>query len=50
MAGPETFRVLIEYLELDYTTAMHEGWLDLTNAIVAHEERVVRDAVSARST
>jgi len=38
--GPSTFRGLLDYLELDYETAMAEGWLDFNNAIVEWELRV----------
>jgi len=36
--GPSTYRTLIDYLDLDYATGMHEGWLDLNNLLVRLEE------------
>ncbi len=36
-----TYRVLIDYLGLDYRTGMEEGWLDLSNAMGDHTARAV---------
>jgi hypothetical protein len=38
--GPGTYRTLITYLELDYGDGIHEGWLDLNNAIAEHDAKV----------
>jgi hypothetical protein len=31
--GPGTYRVLLDYLQVEYATGVEEGWLDLNNAI-----------------
>ena len=40
--GPSTFRGLLDYLDLDYSTAYAEGWMDFNNAIVGHDEMVAK--------
>jgi hypothetical protein len=38
--GPATYRVLLEYIDVDYATGMDEGWLEFNNAVAAHDEKV----------
>jgi hypothetical protein len=35
--GPSTYRGLLDYIEVDYSTGMHEGWLEFNNAVVVHD-------------
>lgn len=38
--GPDTFRTLLEFLEIDYAIAQREGWLDFNNAVCQWEDRI----------
>lgn len=38
--GTGTFRVLIDYIGVDYEDGMREGWLGMNNALSDHEDKV----------
>jgi hypothetical protein len=38
--GPGTYRVLLDYLGLEYRDGIDEGWQDLNNAIAEHDSKV----------
>jgi len=45
--GPNSFRVLLEYVGLSYWDAMAEGWLDFNNAVAEHDDRLTQGEKSA---
>lgn len=42
--GGGTFRKCIEYLGMDYVYAHDEGWMNFTNALSDHEDRIINKA------
>jgi hypothetical protein len=38
--GPGTYRVLLDYLDIEDSDGMREGWLDFNNALAFHGEKI----------